>query len=117
MSSLVTRWCSSDPAVTSRAPGRGGRSQPGRSLRRVPEGASPPRPHRVVVVVDDRSTVSDHWIDRLATAFEDPTVGVAAPRTNVADGDELLIGVPYRPTEPDERSRFVRRIGESTAAE
>ncbi|HEY3942714.1 MAG TPA: glycosyltransferase [Acidimicrobiales bacterium] len=89
---------------------------PGRSLRRLAGDRPPPAPHPVIVVVDDRATLSEGWLDRLVAAFEVPEIGVAAPTSNVADGDELLVGVPYRPGERSARARFLRQVGAAERA-
>ncbi|MHB1784055.1 MAG: glycosyltransferase, partial [Acidimicrobiales bacterium] len=81
-------------------------------LRRPKDGERP-RTRPVVVVVDDRVDAATGWVEILAAALADPTVGVVAPRCNSADGDELFVGVPYRPDEHGSRRSFQRETMES----
>lgn len=76
-------------------------------LRRPRDGEHP-RTRPTVVVVDDRVDAAPGWVDLLAAALADPTVGAVAPRSNWADGDELFVGVPYRPDEHGARRVFQR---------
>ena len=69
-----------------------------------------PAVHGVVVVLDERAEPSGPWLDALVATLEDPTVGGCAPRTNIAEGDELLVGVPYRPKERAVRHAFVSAL-------
>lgn len=83
---------------------------------RVLEGTALGRPetlpqlNEVVVVLDARTVPAGPWIDPIAAALQDPTVGACAPRTNIAAGDELLVGVPYRPHETGVRRGYVSSI-------
>ncbi|MDA8292564.1 MAG: glycosyltransferase family 2 protein, partial [Actinomycetota bacterium] len=81
-------------------------------LRRPKEGEHP-RTRPVVVLVDDRVDAAAGWVEILAVALEDPTVGAVAPRCNSADGEELFVGVPYRPDEHGARRSFQRATMES----
>ena len=76
-----------------------------------------PRTNEVVVVLDERAAPSGPWLETLVGALEDPTVGACAPRTNVAEGDELLVGVPYRPKEAGVRRAFVTTLASSLGHE
>lgn len=58
-----------------------------------------PRLGEVVVLVDERATPVGAWLDPLVVAARAPGVAAAAPRTNISAGDDLLVGVPYRPQE------------------
>jgi glycosyltransferase involved in cell wall biosynthesis/tetratricopeptide (TPR) repeat protein len=87
----------------------------GHELRR-PSGETAPRPRRVLVFVEDRAEVFPGWLDILVEAVQAPGVAAVAPRTNVADGDELLVGVPYRPDEPGLRRAFARDLAASARA-
>ncbi len=72
--------------------------------------SAPPRMHGVVVVLDERAEPCGPWLDALVEALDDPAVGGCAPRTNIAEGDELLVGVPYRPNERGVRHTFVSTL-------
>ena len=69
-----------------------------------------PHMHEVVVVLDARAEPSGPWLEGLVAILEDPAVGACAPRTNIAEGDELLVGVPYRPRERAVRETFVSTL-------
>ncbi len=84
--------------------------------------SAPPPMHEVVVVVDERAEPCGPWLDALVETLEDPAVGGCAPRTNIAEGEELLVGVPYRPKERGVRQAFVSSLaarlgGQATDAE
>lgn len=64
--------------------------------------------HPVVVVVDERAVPVGPWLSALERALADPLLGAVAARTNISSGDELLIGVPYRPYEAPVHRSFVR---------
>ena len=81
-----------------------------RGPRRLSRPAVRPPTHEIVVVVDERTVPTTGWTDGLVGALGDPDVAAAAARTNIADGDELLVGVPYRPYEPDVHRSFARRL-------
>jgi glycosyltransferase involved in cell wall biosynthesis len=81
-----------------------------RGPRRLDRPPSRPPTHDVVVVVDERTVPAAGWANGLVAALGDPDVAAAAARTNIADGDELLVGVPYRPYEPDVHRSFARRL-------
>ncbi len=81
-----------------------------RGARRLSRPATRPPTHEIVVVVDERAVPTTGWTDGLVDALGDPDVAAAAARTNLADGDELLVGVPYRPYEPDVHRSFARRL-------
>lgn len=80
-------------------------------LRRA-TGTAPRRPRPVVVFVEDRVEPGAGWLELLLEALAAPGVGAVAPRTNVADGDELYVGVPYRPGEHGLRRGFARELAE-----
>ncbi len=63
--------------------------------------------HDLVVVLDERAVPSGAWLEPLVQALADPSVAAVAPRTNIADGDELLVGVPYRAHEAGVHRAFV----------
>ena len=69
-----------------------------------------PGVHGVIVVLDERAEPCGPWLDALTATLEDPAVGGCAPRTNIAEGDELLVGVPYRPREREVRHAFVSTL-------
>ncbi|MDA8292596.1 MAG: glycosyltransferase, partial [Actinomycetota bacterium] len=81
----------------------------GGSLAR-PAGATAPRLRPTVVLVEDRVELHPGWLDLLVGTLEDGSIGAVAPRSNVADGDELVVGVPYRPHEIALRRRFARDL-------
>ncbi len=87
--------------------------QPGswrvRRAGKLTRAAERPPTRDVVVVVDERTVPTGPWLDPLVTAVGEPRVGAAAARTNMAAGDELLVGVPYRPHETAAHRSFVRR--------
>lgn len=68
----------------------------------------PPAVHDVVVVLDERSVPVGPWLAPLVGALDDPATHAAAARTNIAAGDELLVGVPYRPQETALHRKLVR---------
>lgn len=68
-----------------------------------------------VVVVDERAVPVGPWIAPLECALDDPAIGAAAPRANVAAGDELLVGVPYRPDEAALHRELVRQRAKDRA--
>jgi glycosyltransferase involved in cell wall biosynthesis/tetratricopeptide (TPR) repeat protein len=70
--------------------------------------SQPAQWHGLVVVLDERAVPVGPWADVLARSLGDRSVGAAAARTNIAGGDELLLGVPYRPGEAGVHRRFVR---------
>jgi glycosyltransferase involved in cell wall biosynthesis/tetratricopeptide (TPR) repeat protein len=57
----------------------------------------------LVLVIDDQSLPSDGLLEALIKAMDDPTLGAVAPRCNIANGDELLCGVPYAGGDPTAR--------------
>ncbi|MGC8470685.1 MAG: glycosyltransferase [Acidimicrobiales bacterium] len=69
-----------------------------------------PRVHEVVVVLDARAEPTGPWLDGLLAILEDPAIGACAPRANIAEGEELLVGVPYRPHERAVREAFVSTL-------
>ncbi|HEX4081507.1 MAG TPA: glycosyltransferase, partial [Acidimicrobiales bacterium] len=81
-----------------------------RGPRRLSRPATRPPTHEIVVVVDECTVPTSGWADGLVTALDDPDVAAAAARTNIAGGDELLVGVSYRPYEPDVHRSFARRL-------
>jgi glycosyltransferase involved in cell wall biosynthesis len=81
-----------------------------RGQRRLSRPATRPATHEIVVLVDERTVPTTGWTDGLVDALGDPDVAAAGARTNIADGDELLVGVPYRPYEPDVYRSFARRL-------
>jgi len=89
-----------------RRPARGG------ALARV-TGAAAPKLRPAVVFVEDRLELVPGWIDALVGALDDDRLGAVAPRTNLADGDELQVGVPYRPHEIGLRRQFARDLAAS----
>lgn len=66
------------------------------------------RPHEAIVYVDDRVEGRGPWVDRLVELALQDGVGAVAPRTNWATGDELLVGVPYRPPDSAARGAHLR---------
>lgn len=76
---------------------------------RLVRASRPGRWHDVVIVLDERVVPIGPWPEALARALVDRTVGAAAARTNIAAGDELLVGVPYRPREGTVHRTFVRQ--------
>jgi primosomal protein N'' len=76
-----------------------------------------PRTHEVVLVLDERAEPCGPWLDVLLETLEVPGVGGCAPRTNIAAGDELLVGVPYRPKERAVRHAFVSSLAARLGAQ
>lgn len=62
----------------------------------------------VVIVVDERAVPTGAWMIALVRALGVSDVGAAAARTNVSAGDELLVGIPYRPHEGAVHRELVR---------
>jgi len=79
--------------------------------------AAVPGVREVVVALDVRAVPEGGWIDPLVRALEDPAIGACAPRTNIAAGDELLVGVPYRPHETWARRALVYSLAARRRAE
>ena len=75
-----------------------------------------PSPREIVVVVDEQMVGSRDWLEELVACFLDPRVAGAAPFTNRATGEELFLGLPYRPTESAERDAFLASFAEGRAA-
>ena len=69
-----------------------------------------PSAREVFIFLEEGVLASKGWVEELLEVFLDEAVLAAAPRTNVADGEELLIGVPYRPYEPNERASFLADV-------
>jgi glycosyltransferase involved in cell wall biosynthesis/tetratricopeptide (TPR) repeat protein len=87
------------------------------SFRRVDvvAGRIHPVPNERVVIVDERVIGAGRWIDRLIDLLVKEQVDAVVPRSNFASGDELLVGVPYRPYEQSARNAFLsERNGSST---
>lgn len=74
-----------------------------------------PKPHAVVVIVDERIIGAGRWIDRLVEIVETESPAAVAPRTNWSSFGELCVGVPYRSYELAERSSTLRRLDGSQA--
>ena len=81
-----------------------------RGPRRLVRPTARPPLHGLVVAVDERTVPLPGWINGLVAALADAGVAAAAPRTNIADGDELLVGIPYRPYEPEVHRSFAHRL-------
>lgn len=73
--------------------------------------------HEVVVVLDDRTMPEGPWLGPLVGALGEPSVTAAAPRSNIADGDALLVGIPYRAHEDALRRAFVQALAEHRSAQ
>ena len=86
-----------------RLPGAAGKLRPA-------HGVTPPRLRPVVVFLEDLLETSPGWLEILVGALDDHAVAAVAPRTNAADGDELYVGVPYRPSEAGIRRSFARDL-------
>lgn len=83
----------------------------------VPSPAQPAWAPRVVVL-DGRAVPTGTWLAPLERVLADRSVGAVAPRTNLAAGDEQLVGVPYRPDEGDVHRAFVEaRAADPTVTE
>lgn len=93
-----------DRALLSRGPAQAWRVRRGGKLVAVDQ---PPGWAPVVVVLDERAAPIGPWLVQLLRALDERDVGAAAPRTNLAAGEELLVGVPYRPDEVDVHRAFV----------
>ena len=81
-----------------------------RGILRPATGGQAPRLRPVVIFVEDLVEPSPGWIEVLAGALADAGVAAVAPRTNAADGEELFLGVPYRPSEAGVRKSFSRDL-------
>ena len=79
-----------------------------RGPRKLSRPSAPAAVHDVVVVLDERSVPVGPWLGPLVGALDDSTVHAAAARTNIAAGEELLVGVPYRPQETAVHRKLVR---------
>ena len=85
------------------------------SAGKLVRGPQVPAWHPTVVVLDERVVPVGPWVTALERALDDPNVGAAAARTNIAAGDELLVGVPYRPDEGGLHRRFARERARESA--
>lgn len=84
--------------------------------------SSVPRPRELLLVLDDRAQCSDGLVRALTGAMSaHDDVGAVAARTNIAQGDELLLGVPYSPRDRGALRAHLRAcaghsMGRTTAA-
>jgi GT2 family glycosyltransferase len=62
--------------------------------------------HDVIIFLNNDTLLSHRWIDPLASAFEDPSVGAAGARSNFVSGPQVVAGANY--TSPSEMRRFAR---------
>lgn len=58
----------------------------------------------LVLVVEEALLPATGLLSTLLSAMSDPAVDAAAPRSNVADGDDLAVAPPYRPQDPAART-------------
>lgn len=70
-----------------------------------------PTLHELVLVLDERVTPCEELLETLTGLMCDPAVAAVGARSNVADGPELLVGVPYAPGDVGARRGFLRARG------
>ncbi len=78
--------------------------------------ASVPALHPLVLVLDDRVQPRDGLVGALVAHAADAEVGAVGARSNVADGPELYVGVPYQPGDVGARRAFLRAGAGGTGA-